>query len=276
MKEFIGVEILTVDSEKCTACERCIDECPRRLIAMGEDLIPKPIDEAEQWCIDCGHCVAICQTGALTHRETTPEKCLSIQKESLLEAEQIENLLLARRSIRTYKDTAVERAVLSKLIDIARYAPTGSNRQQIGWQVVYDRASVKRLAEITIDYFRQVVKTSPNDRRSSDIVALWDKGIDVITRGAPHLVLTHSETANAFGAGECALALSYFDLAAQSRGLGTCHIGYVMTAARLWPPMQDALSLPEGRSCFGAMTIGYPEYRYQRIPPRKAAQIDWR
>jgi nitroreductase len=46
----------------------------------------------------------------------------------LPEPEYVEHYMRVRRSIRAYKDEAVERDVLAKLIDIARFAPTGSNR----------------------------------------------------------------------------------------------------------------------------------------------------
>jgi hypothetical protein len=40
--------------------------------------------------------------------------------------------------------------------------------------------------------------------------------------------------------------------------------------------MQTALKLPEGHTNFGAMMIGYPQYGYQRLPPRRHPAIDWR
>jgi nitroreductase len=65
------------------------------------------------------------------------------------------------------------------------------------------------------------------------------------------------------------------DLAAPSFALGTCWAGFLMMAASHWPPLQNALSLPEGYACFGAMMIGYPKYKYQRLPLRKEPDIMW-
>ena len=74
----------------------------------------------------------------------------------------------------------------------------------------------------------------------------------------------------------CTLAVSYVDLMAQSMGLGTCWAGFFNAAANLWPPMNEALGLPEGHASFGAMMIGYPAFTYARIPLRKEARITWR
>jgi len=36
------------------------------------------------------------------------------------------------------------------------------------------------------------------------------------------------------------------------------------------------LALPEGHVPFGAMMVGRPKYRYQRLPLRNEPQITWR
>jgi nitroreductase/NAD-dependent dihydropyrimidine dehydrogenase PreA subunit len=269
------VDWLTVDSAKCNADGHCVAECPVGIIVMGQDLIPKAIDDAEARCTNCGHCVAVCPTGALTRGATTPDACPPVKRASLPRLDQVESFLLARRSIRAYQDTPVGRDVLAELIDVARYAPSGGNRQPVGWQIVYDRVNVRRLAELTVDHFRHQLATATNTRQADMVVSLWEKGIDVITRGAPHLIVVHTR-ANSNSATECALALDYLDLAAHARGLGTCHIGFMRGAAQSWAPLQEAMDLPEGRACSGVMVIGYPEHDFHRIPPRKPAQIIWR
>ena len=72
------------------------------------------------------------------------------------------------------------------------------------------------------------------------------------------------------------IALSYLDLAASSFGLGTCWAGYFHAAATMWPPMRNAVDLPERHTCFGAMMIGYPKYTYHRLPLRNEPRITWR
>ena len=74
----------------------------------------------------------------------------------------------------------------------------------------------------------------------------------------------------------CTIALAYLELAAPSFGLGACWAGYFNAAANFWPPMQDALDLPEEHISFGAMMVGYPKFEYQRLPLRNEARILWR
>jgi len=44
-----------------------------------------------------------------------------------------------------------------------------------------------------------------------------------------------------------------------------------MMAAAQRPPRQQALTLPDGLACFGAMMIGYPACDFHRPPLRKEA-----
>jgi nitroreductase len=75
---------------------------------------------------------------------------------------------------------------------------------------------------------------------------------------------------------DCVIALSYFDLAANNAGLGCCWAGYFNAAAASFPPMMAALSLPEGCTPHGSLMVGYPKYKYQRLPLRRPASIIWR
>ena len=75
---------------------------------------------------------------------------------------------------------------------------------------------------------------------------------------------------------DCAIALSYFDLAAKTAGLGCCWAGFFYMSAGSYPDMIKAVALPEGFMPYGALMVGYPKYKYTRIPARKPARIIYR
>ena len=108
------------------------------------------------------------------------------------------------------------------------------------------------------------------------LVAAWDAGVERICRGAPHVIVAHAPKEERTAPQACTIALTYLELAAPSFGLGACWAGYFNTAANFWPPMQEALDLPEEHVSFGAMMIGYPKFKYQRLPLRNEAHILWR
>lgn len=274
------MSLFVSDPEKCKQDGLCVAECPMGIIQLkDEKSVPTPTDDANELCINCGHCVAICPHGALSHKSMTPEQCPPVRTEWRLSPEQVEHFLRSRRSIRTYKEQSVEREVITKLIDIARFAPSGHNLQPVRWLVIYDSSQVRHLAGLVIDWMRDLLKQGAPVAKAlhmDHVVAAWDSGIERICRGAPHVIVAHAPKDERTAPPACTIALSYLELAAPSFGLGACWGGYFNAAANLWPPMQDALGLPEGHTSFGAMMVGYPKYRYQRLPLRNEPNITWR
>ena len=107
-------------------------------------------------------------------------------------------------------------------------------------------------------------------------VAAWDAGVDRILRGAPHVIVAFAHQDDRTAPAACTIAQTYLELAAHALGLGACWAGYFNAAANMWPPLQETLGLPQGHVSFGAMMVGYPRFKYHRIPPRRTARIKWR
>lgn len=271
--------LFTVDADKCNRDGICVDECPIKIISRKDKAsVPEPVPGADELCINCGHCVAVCPTGALTHKAMGPEDCPPVNREWLLDPEQAEHFLRQRRSIRTYKDEAVDKQTIGELIRIASHAPSGHNTQPVHWHVIHDTGELKRQIGHVADWMRYMMKEQPdmaNMMHMDMIVAAWDMGVDVICRGAPHVIVAHGAKADPTAQNACLIAMAYLDLAAPPLGLGTCWAGFYQIAAMHWPPLQEALGLPEGHVSHAAMMVGYPKYKYHRMPLRNAPQISW-
>lgn len=273
------MSLFTIDPEKCKRDGICVAECPAMLIELKDDgTTPAPVEDAEQRCIGCGHCVCVCPHGALTHSLMAPGDCPPYRLELALDAGHVEYFLRCRRSIRTYKDTPVKRDTLSRLIKVARYAPTGTNSQQLQWLVIATRPEVAALTAHAVDWMRFLVEQgNPVAEKyyMQGIVDAWDAGIDIISRGAPALVIPFAPEDYQGGNVDATIALAYLDLAAPSFGLGSCWAGFFMIAASSWPKLKEALNIPPGHVQCGAMMVGTPKYRYHRLPPRNEPEITW-
>ena len=274
------MSVFTVDDAKCTRCGICVKECPARIIEMVDPkALPTVIPDQAERCVTCGHCVAVCPFAAIGLKAMESEDCEVMTKELMPTAEQVEYLLKSRRSIRAYKENRVPHALLAKLIDIARYAPSGSNAQPVHWLVVEDSAEVKKLAGLVIQWMSLLVRKSPRDVEPFHFnlyVNAWERGEDRILRGAPHLIVAHAPKDTALAQENCAIAVTYLELAAYSQGLGTCWAGYFMLAAASFPAIMNTLALPGGHRCFGALMVGYPKHEFKRIPLRNEPSIIWR
>ena len=273
------MDVFTVNQATCNQDGICAAVCPVGIIDFAQGAFPTPAAGAEESCIRCGHCVAVCPTGSLSHREMAVEQCPEIRPELRLSVEQGEQFLRSRRSIRTYKDQPVAQADLARLIEMARYAPTGHNSQSAEWLVLGDRAELGRLAAIVIDWMRWMMVHREELALSLHIdrtLERYQAGHDGILRGAPAVIVAHAAKEDRMAPSTCTIALAALELAATTMGLGCCWAGYFNVAATTFPPMIEALALPPGHESFGAMMVGYPQFRYPRLPTRRPPSSTWR
>ena len=274
------MEPLRIDQKKCNKDGICVEECPARIILKdSKDDFPRPAAEFKEFCLRCGHCVAVCPTKALSLDWLGPEECPPVKKELDISPDQAEQFLRARRSFRTFKDKPIEREKLEKLLEIACYAPSAKNVQPWHWLVIEDPAEVRRLAGLVVEFMRIVIDKNPEAATKAGFqraVASWDTGYDRICRGAPCVIVAHADKTWGFGAEDCTLAISYLDLYSPMLGLAGCWGGYFYSAANNYPPLFQALGLPADHKVFGAIMMGYPKFTYQRLPLRNAPRVTWK
>jgi nitroreductase/NAD-dependent dihydropyrimidine dehydrogenase PreA subunit len=273
--------LLTIDQGKCKKDGLCSMDCPAGIIQLKRegDGFPVVAAETEAFCLKCGHCVAICPHGALDNSKVPQNTCPEIGKELTVDTDQAIQFLRSRRSIRNYKHHPVERRAIESLIKVARYAPTAGNSQLVQWNVFTDPAQLKTIAEQTVDCLRDIMAKQPEETYPAYfplILASWDKGFDTILRGAPMLIVASAPQENPSGLVDVSIALSYLELLAVPMGLGTCWAGLVRRSLATWKPLQKTIGLPEGHVHCYPMMLGYPKYKYHRLPERKEPVINWR
>jgi nitroreductase/NAD-dependent dihydropyrimidine dehydrogenase PreA subunit len=274
------MSLLHVDSQKCRRDGVCIAECPARIIEFQPDGgFPALVAGGAALCIHCGHCVAVCPHGAMTHSAIPMADCPPLERSRLPDAAQVAHFLRARRSTRAYKSAVLPRETITGLIELARYAPSGHNRQPVGWLVIHDPATVRQLAGHVADWMRHLIAEGAPLAAAlhvDRVVAAWERGEDRICRGAPHVVVAHALQDDPTAPAAATIALAHLELAAASQGLGACWAGYFHAASLFWPALGTALALPKGQAPLGAMLLGIPRFTYHRLPPRPAPQIAWR
>jgi nitroreductase/NAD-dependent dihydropyrimidine dehydrogenase PreA subunit len=272
------MEIIQVNQETCTQCGICAAVCPGGLIDFKTGGYPQPTPPAELVCVRCGHCVAVCQPGSLTHREMPVEQCPPLTEGLQITAEQCENWLKSRRSIRVYRDKPVPRDVIVRLIETARYAPSGHNVQDVEWLVIGNREQLLRLEDIGMDWLHWTRENQPQMALTLDMERILEheeKAKNVFLRDAPVLIVAHAAKGSPMSLINCTIALTYLELAARGMGLGCCWAGFIYFMANSFPPMKEALALPDGHNACGCMMLGYPRYSYHRLPLRKQPSITW-
>ncbi len=272
--------IFTIDENKCNKDGICVAECPIGAIFNFDDKrkVPQPVADMEYLCMNCGHCVAVCPQAALTHRNLSPDDCDPVNREMALSSEQTEHFLRSRRSIRKYRKKEIEKKKLEEVIKGASYAPSGHNMQPVHWHVVNGREKLKELTALVVDWMKFMITDSPDLAEMlqfKDLVDAWNEGEDIIGRNAPAIILTNGVAGDSFSDNACKIAMTYLDLAIPSFGLGSQWNGFFQMAAAEYQPLRDALGIPENFTSYCALLVGYPKYRYHRMPTRNEPRISW-
>ena len=272
--------LIRIDETICKKDGFCVQECPVAILKQKDkDSFPVMVNGGEAFCIACGHCVAVCSHGAFSHVNVPLEACPSIEKEKIISSDQAIQFLRSRRSIRRYKSKTLAKETIQQLIEIARYAPTGSNAQPLEWTVFTKKEDLRKISELTVEWIRKAMNSpAAKDMPAyfSTIVAGWDFGLDVILRDAPALVIASAPGETGRNMVDPSIALTYLDLAASSMGLGACWAGLVQMALLYSKSAREFVSLPLNHNNHYPMMMGYPKFRYHHLPERKVPVIHWR
>ena len=265
-----------VAEEKCSGCGQCIADCPAHILELsGGHASLAPDREAS--CYRCQHCFAVCPAGAISILGARPEQSLSLAGGGP-DPLKLETLIRGRRSVRRYLDENLDPVLLQRLLEAAWQAPTGRNARQVLLTVVDDRAKLARLRTEVLAGIARLVRDGAlpvEMSRFAEFVRLWEEdGVDVLFRGAPHLLITSAPAEVVTPMPDCLIALTTFDLLAQAHGVGTLWDGLATWAIqKLVPDALKTLGIPAGHVIGYVLLFGKPAVRYARTVQHRPALI---
>jgi nitroreductase len=240
----------------------------------GPEGLPYPLAGKEAHCIPLRHCVAVCHTRAL-RPQSVALRGLSrpIDRNKVLSPDLLTHHLRTRRSIRNFKSGEVPRETFAAILHTVRHAPSGHNHQPVAWTILDGRTAVSAFLSQATEWMREEVRAKTPLSRTLSLagaVRAVDKGKDVVTRGAPHVVFAHVPAQGITPKTDAVIAATWFEIVAHAHGVGTCFAGYLMFALEHRPELARFLDIPEGRVVPAALLAGVPKYRYRRMVPRDA------
>lgn len=264
----------SVEEDRCDRCGLCVADCPSRIIEQDGDQVPFVAAENEENCLECQHCLAICPTAAISVFGLNPDDSLPVSVETWPRVEQMTHLLRGRRSVRRYCDKNVDSALIDRLLATVANAPTGVNNRSLTFTVVSDKDALGRLREKVMPALVKASKAGKIRARfayiENAISAYAEHGVDVIFRGAPHLLIVSADPKAPCATEDVPIALAYFELLAQSAGLGTVWCGLFKLALEAVPALKSLVGLPP-RHHYYPMLFGYPAVHYARTVQRDNA-----
>ncbi len=271
------MSLFHVDAARCRKDGICSSICPIGIISVADDGLPYMLEGQQSRCIGCGHCVAFCPHGASSLEHLPMERVVKVERSLLPGAEAVDLLLKSRRSLRFFNNKAVPRELVQEIIETASYQPTAKNQRAVRWVVINGRENLDKINALIAGFFdRYAVMEPPTpQKRAGKILAnMWRKGQDPFLRGARQLAVAIAQKDD-WGYSDCAVGLTYFELAAHARGVGCCWAGYFTSACPHTPELLEFLGVKSDEMVGGGHMFGYPKVRVSYIPPRAVLPVNW-
>lgn len=283
-----------INQETCKKCGLCAKACAAKIIKEIEGkyrVVPYP-----DWgCIKCGLCMAVCPTKSILVSGLNYDGFARLPR-TKLSFDSLYDMLLCRRSVRSYKKDPVPRDVLSSIVQATATAPMGVPPSSVEVLIFDKRDDIKELlVDVAKDYegllfmmgnpvLRQILRLSQgsivyNTLKTHVVPAARlclenrKSGRDTFTYGAPAVLLFHIEKRGESISEDCWIAASYASVAAQSLGLGSCFIGMIPPIVDRNKKLKARLSISKENRVFACMIVGYSDIKFKRMIPRELGGV---
>lgn len=285
----------SIDHERCTLCGRCVEICPKRVLALRDGSITTTGEE----CMLCSHCYAVCRFDAIRFDPGLLARPVfrtfayteTVRRPGSDSPADLVNFVRSRRSVRRFRPDPVKDDVIADLVAFAVTAPSGSNCQEWEFLAVNGRDRVWDLALAIKKFFVRLNRIAKNpalrylsvpvagtallryyrDHMESVEMAIResDAGNDLLFHSAPALIIVHGGMGGSTPVEDAQYASYNITLLAHTLGLGTCYIGYAVESINRSAVLRRYLGIRSGNRVHAVLALGYPDAGFDRHALRK-------
>lgn len=158
-------------------------------------------------------------------------------------------IIKERRSVRRYRPDPIPEEAILRVLDAARFSPSGKNLQPWKFIIVKDKALKRHLAEASNRQF--FIAEAP---------------VIIVACGFPDRCYSRMGNYMKSWPVDVAIAVEHMILQAQEEGLGTCWVG-----AFEEEKVKSLLNVPEGVKVLALTPLGYPD---ENPVPRRRKSLE--
>ncbi len=198
-----------------------------------------------------------------------------------MEYDNLLELVTCRRSCRKFKIDPVPEEHIGKMIEVARWAPSGANSQPWEFIVITKQEIRTRIVEI-INEYRETLRgieavRKPELRFNATAAGYVRAPVFIILCGDPRTLVafpvrTKQLRGQSHFASGLASAFLYLSLAAETLGLGAQWVS-VIAHPEVQNPVKDYLQVPRGYEVYDMMALGYADSQPKPRLVRERADI---
>lgn len=187
--------------------------------------------------------------------------------------EQVFEVIKNRRSIRKYKPDPIPRDTLDRLMEAARWAPSGENAQPWRFVIVEDRERIKAIgkvagmadrrqfsAEFAAGETEERLKKIKDPKKRQKIMEKLTGGhVSSFLENAPLVIIVCGKKDVWDLPYDCSAAIKNILLMAVAAGLGTCWVESPVMDVRDEEKIKAMLEIPKNMKVLTAISVGYPD-----------------
>jgi len=209
-----------------------------------------------------------------------------------------EKVILNRRSVRWYKDEQVPEFMVKRILETARFAPSGGNIMSWKFIVIRDPKIIDDITKDTVKVIKVVRSiidyTAPGKGWKLPIAKLFIRiephflhpvpmgacsliadGKLGVFHGAPTVILIYKDIRGVTPDLDCGIAGQNMVLAAHSMGLGTCWVSFVRMAFDRIPKWKKFFGIEYPYQFMTSLAMGWPMGKPDGAVERVTRPVDW-
>jgi len=310
----IHMGVMKVDEDKCTKCELCIQNCPFQCWEKNDE--GYPILKEDYACFSCYNCMVACPNDAISIIDSyhvnagifktlpyplPPEMPLKPKDSdgNPTEWNEIEKLVLNRRSVRNFKDTPVPEPIIQRVLEAGRFAPSGGNCQPWKFVVLTNKEMINEINKVAVNVISGVYNAYTNDKSVKALEVMVKGpppsagnadpriifgGMGTVSKkgglppslNAPAIILLLADE-RSIGRPEMSIGIcgQTMNLVANSLGIKATWSGFFAMGASYHPTLKKELGIEPPWYCASSLCLGYPKFKQEGMVPRELRPVKW-
>lgn len=179
-----------------------------------------------------------------------------------------------RRSVRNYTPWTIDKATIRTLLDAAVHAPTAMHEEAWSFAVIQDKDLLNRLSDSAKERVRSEAQGS-DSQYAQHSLELVNKPDFHVFYNAGTLIVIYGKFQGPFVVADCWLAAENLMLAACAKGLGTCVIGFAVSALNT-PEWKAELKIPVEMTAIAPIIVGAPAGETPPVPRKPPEIVAWK